>query len=47
MTLILGIVLLLLLLGGGVYAYRGHVGGGSEVGLVLVIPVVLYLMGYL
>lgn len=47
MSLILLIIILLLLFGGGYYGYRrcGPGGGIGIVGVVLIVPVVLYLLG--
>lgn len=45
--LIVLIIVLLVLFGGGLGYARGPVWGGSGVGLVILIVVVLYLLGYL
>jgi hypothetical protein len=45
MNLLLILVVLILLFGGGGFYYGGPVYGGSGIGLILVICLIVYLMG--
>ena len=45
MNLLLVLLVLLLMFGGGGYYYGGPVYGGSGIGLIIVVGLVIYLLG--